>query len=127
MNYQEREDAKKIAWAVLIRPDVSPREKAFHALKLIEAHYWRAREAVEGMPAPMRRKVHGRRYSRFYELDIDVYTRHWLWANGEKCLPASVLEVLKDDWFYEPEQHKMLGKGCSTYGERVGKVMRIKP
>lgn len=118
MNYEEREDAKRSAWAVLGDQKADLHTKAMYALRLIEAHYWRAKEDVDRSKAEFRRRVHGMRYSHFYELDIDVYTRHWLWANADRLLPPGVADEIARCWGYEPEQHKMLRKGMSMYGEQ---------
>lgn len=119
MNYQEREAAKSEALDVLHDPEATTHKKAWYALhKLIAAHYWRAKEDVDRAKAPFRRRVHGHRYSPLYELDIDVYTRHWLWSNADTLLPPGVAQEIAAHWYYEPEEHKMLPKGMSMYGER---------
>ena len=118
LKYEDRETLKNEAWAVMAS-DASPYAKANALLHIIEAHYWRARESLDLMPSKIRRCVHGKRYSRGYELDLDVYTRHWLWANsdsvaikGRGCdLPA----LLDQHFGYQPEENKFMPKGCTDY------------
>lgn len=90
MDYYEREKRKAEAWKLLSAEDTSLTIKARALLLLIEAHYWRAREHLEARPKAEQRRIHGKRYCRGYELDIDVYTRHWLHANGDRMPPEVV-------------------------------------
>ena len=124
MDYFDQEEAKKEAWAVLRDKDATTDKKTWYALhKLIAAHYWREKNALEKSNAKFRRRVHGVRYSPHYELDIDVYTRHWMWANADRCLPPEVIAMITDFWGYRQEEHKMMPKGLSMYGEKPAPAM----
>jgi hypothetical protein len=69
------------------------------------------------MPKKFQRRVLGRRYSPWYELDIDVYTRHWLWANGDRVNEQDAVRYVIDEFGYAPEQNRFLPKGASIYRE----------
>jgi hypothetical protein len=114
MDYHEREKNKAEAWKLLGSADTSLTIKAQALLRVIEAHYWRAREHLEARPKAEQRRIHGRRYCPFYQLDIDVYTRHWLHANGDRIAPE-VIETLRDQWHYEPEASRFLARGQTSY------------
>ena len=114
MDYHEREKRKAEAWKLLSAEDTSLTIKAQALLLLIEAHYWRAREHLEARPKAEQRRIHGKRYCRGYELDIDVYTRHWLHANGDR-MPPEVVQCVRDQWYYEPEQSPFLAKNQTSY------------
>ena len=127
MNYNEQEAAKQEAWAVLRDPGATVYKKAWYALhKLCTPHYWRARQALEKEKAPFLRKVHGNRYSRYYELDIDVYTGHWLFANASLLFPAEVLDAIATYFSYTPQEHKLMQKGMTMYGEGMKRDTRKK-
>lgn len=116
MDLKEREIAKKEAWNVLHDPEADVYKKAWYAVhKLIDAYYWGARKTLDKAKSPFRRRVHGKRFCRGYELGIDVYTRHWLWANGDRILPPDVLDVIRSVWGYSAEEHKLLPKGQTRY------------
>jgi len=114
MDYHEREKRKAEAWKLLSAEDTNLTIKAQALLLLIDAHYWRAREHLEAMPKADQRRIHGKRYCRGYELDIDVYTRHWLHANGDR-MPPEVVQCVQDQWYYKPEQSPFLAKGQTSY------------
>lgn len=117
MNNQECEDAKKEAWEVLRDPEATTWKKAWFTVhKLITADYWLVRDKVDFASYSFRRKVHGRRYMSGYKLDIDVYTRHWLWANGD-TFPSDIIQEIANRFYYEPECHKMMPKGSTMYVE----------
>lgn len=82
-----------------------------------EAHYWRAKDALFNASAAFRKKVHGKRYQRSYQLEIDTYTRHWLWAIGCELIKddQEALEYIMKELRYKPEECKYLPKGMSMY------------
>lgn len=115
MDYLEREELKQDAWNV-INSKESPRKKAWAALDLIEAHYWRALEALNALPKPMQRKIYGKRYYPPHQLEIDEYTCHWLASNGERLIPHPVLQALYAEFpCYKPKKHRYLPIGCTIY------------
>jgi hypothetical protein len=114
MGYQEREQQKAEAWRLLEAEETSMTIKAQALLRVIDAHYWRAREHLEARPRSEQRRIHGKRYSPGYQLDIDVYTRHWLHANGDR-IPSGVVECVREQWHYEPEPSRFLAKGQTSY------------
>lgn len=117
MDYYEREEIKGIAWGLLRGEQSSLDEKACAIFMIIDAHYWRAREQLDDMPASFRRRVHGKRYTKGYELDIDVYTRNWLAAN--KNIPGcqDAVEHFMKSTGYAPEASKFLPDGATSYKE----------
>ena len=116
MGYREREDIKHAAWLVLQDDSACPQEKAKNALLLIEAHYWRAAEAIDKSDAPFRRAVLGA-FNTGRRLEIGAYARHWMWANGH-LMTGRVRRIITMEFGYEPTKHAMLPKGRSMYGER---------
>jgi hypothetical protein len=118
LDFKARETLKSEAWSV-IGGDASNIDKAWALLYVIEAHYWRAKQILEALPVVKQRRVHGKRYSKGYELDIDVYTRHWLWSNKDadalKNKSCNLVELLKEFFGYEPEQSKFLPVGHTIY------------
>lgn len=114
MSYREREQQKTEAWRVLADESASLTLKADALLRVIDAHYWRAREQLEAKPRSVQKRIHGKRYSPGYKLDIDVYTQHWLHANGHRISP-DVIETVREQWHYEPEQSRFLAKDQTSY------------
>lgn len=114
MDYHAREQQKTEAWQLLAAEGISLTIKAQALLRVIDAHYWRAREHLEARPKSEQRRIHGKRYCPGYQLDIDVYTRHWLHANGDRIAPE-VVEAVREQWYYEPEQSRFLAKGQTSY------------
>lgn len=115
-SYEVREKAKQEGWKK-IAESVSPREKAFHFLyRIIWSHYWRAREDIENRRyhKTFLKKIRGKKYYSGYVLDIDHYTPHWMHANRER-LDQNVLDLIKDEFHYEPEKCKFLPDGCTSY------------
>ena len=116
LDYHQRETLKSEAWAVLAQTDYPMHERARALLHVIEAHYWRARAALELEPRSFQRRVHGKRYCRGYRLSIDVYTRHWLAANGSRVKEQDVVAHVIAEW-YRPENSRFLPYGASMYRE----------
>jgi len=114
MDYHDLDKQKAEAWRLLASEETSLPIKAQALLRVIDVHYWRAREHLESRPRSEQRRIHGKRYSPGYQLDIDVYTRHWLHANGDSIAPE-VVEYVREQWYYEPEQSKFLAKGQTSY------------
>jgi hypothetical protein len=118
MTYETQEALKREAWSVINDKTASVEKKAHAALYgLIQSHYERAVGHLEGAKKAFRKKVHGKNYSRYYELEIDTYIRHWLWANGA-CLAPEVLAKITEVWSYTPQEHELLPKGGTSYGDR---------
>lgn len=115
LDYRQREILKHEA-SVVFHSDADMPTRARALLYWCEAHYWRARSSLGVMPKAFQRKVHGKNYFPGYELDIDVYTRHWLWSMGEKLATNDVLDYLADVFGYTPEKSKFLPKGYTEYG-----------
>ena len=114
MDYANRELLKREAGAVHAAGGAL-HDRAWALLYLIEAHYWRAKQAVDAAPPAFRRRVHGARYSPEYELCIDVYTRHWLHANGVRLGRPDELAYLSNEFGYSPEANACLPTGASEY------------
>jgi len=102
MNYETRENYKRDAYKIINSNQSNFAEKA-HALLygVITSHYWRARIHLKHLPVLFQKKIHGKRYCKGYRLDIDIYTRHWLEANGRNY----DIEIIKEikNIGYEPE------------------------
>ena len=91
---------------------------------IITCHYWMARRTIESMKTEraILRKIRGKKYEDGYILDIDHYTRHWLWANGDRSdlFPKEVIDIIREEYYYEPEENKYLPKNASIYqGEGI--------
>lgn len=121
MDYHEREQQKSEAWKLLADEKTSLTIKAQALLRVIDAHYWRAREHLEERPRAVQRRIHGKRYSPGYTLDIDVYTRHWLHANGD-IIDPEVIDCVREQWGYEPEPSRFLSKGLTSYVMPYAKI-----
>lgn len=115
LDYQQRETLKREASAVM-NSDATLHARSWAALHFIEAHYWRALECLEDSSRTLQKKVYGINYGTGYELDIDVYTRHWLHANGDK-LSDAITGYLKEVFYYEAVESKYLPRGASIYRE----------
>jgi len=114
--YEEREKYKSEGWSNMAKCQ-SPRQKAFLYLHMIIwAHYWRAREGIEAQRncQTLIKKIRGKKYYPSYVLDMDHYIPHWLHSMKHK-IPQDVLDVLKEDWSYEPEENKHLPEGFTIY------------
>lgn len=118
-SYQEREKAKSIGWPLFSELKII---RDYHLAvrcllnSIVWAHYWRCRENIEERKncKTILRKIRGKHYYTGYELDIDHYTRNWLWANSD-LLCKEILEYLKEYWGYEPEENKFMKKGYTEY------------
>lgn len=121
-DHSTREEMKDFAWRqVRKQSNLNKFSSAANYLLhyIIAAHYWRAREHIEESKnsKSLLRKIRGKKYYPGYTLDIDHYTRHWLWANHDRrdLFPIEVIESMKSDFFYEPEENKHLPNGMSCY------------
>lgn len=114
LDYEQRELLKREACAMLASDEPIP-GRAWALLHLIEAHYWRAKSALENRPKRDQHRILGRRYTPGYELDIDVYTRHWLAANGANVSEQDVVHYVIEHFHYEPEESQFLPPGHSVY------------
>lgn len=122
LDYEKREYLKDMARALIsrYRQLENYRACAFYLLHgIITSHYWRAREHIENSKTPKKllKYIRGKKYYANYELDIDHYTCHWLWANGEReeLFPKESIELIKKEWYYKSEKNKYLPKGMSIY------------
>lgn len=120
MDEKARETLKSRAWDVLCDNGAALDAKAVALAWLIEAHYWRAKGALETMPLRAQRKVHGARYHKGYELDIDVYSRHWLASVvpslvESTALTADVVARFSEIYGYKPELSPFLPHGHTMY------------
>lgn len=113
-DYAKREQVKQ-AFRDRYQPEESVAERANLLVRLqIWAHYWRARQNLEeAHPPSMIKKITGINIPG-YQLEIDLYATHWLWANGERWDPE-VIEEVKKTWHYEPVESEYLPKGASIY------------
>lgn len=115
MEYNEQEKLKSEAWGVYFAKTSTINQKAWAILEVVRAHYWRAKEGLEASRKKRQAKIHGKRYCKGYQLDIDVYTRHWLFANGERLVSKDVLLFIKEYYGYDQEESKYLPHGFSCY------------
>jgi hypothetical protein len=117
LDYEQRETLKEEATAVLAQTDYPMHVRAQALQRWIEAHYWRARERLEASSHKFQRRVHGKRYCPGYELDIDVYTRHWLAAVAPQIAEQDVVAYIVAEFGYQPEMSRFLPRGHSYYCE----------
>jgi hypothetical protein len=116
-DYMEREEAKREGWDIIGNKDATPYQKAHAYLyRIIWSHYWRARESMESQRRHKSnlKKVMGNSYYPGYRLDIDHYTNHWLYANGNR-ISNEVLKIIAEEYFYEPKKNKYLPEGMTLY------------
>lgn len=113
--YKQREDWKEEAWDCFWASE-TPNGKASFLLRVIECHYWRAREDIEerNNKKACLKKVAKQKYTPGYELDIDDYTGNWLWSHrNREFMSGGVFDALLE--WYEPRESKYLPEGCSVY------------
>lgn len=122
MDYHDQEKLKSLAWSLIFEYKKLKNFKAcaFYLLHgVITSHYWRARQFLERRKnhESLLRKIRGKKYYPFYELDIDHYTCHWLDANGDRqdLFPSEVIDHIKNDFHYVAEKCKYMPKGMTTY------------
>lgn len=127
-HYELREEYKDIAWKIIKK---SIRENNFHRAAfflihgVIDAHYWRAREHLESYNEKDYQKImkliRGKKYYRYYRLEIDHYTHNWLWANGDRTelFPKELVEYIEEHYSYSPKECKYLPKGASIYRDFI--------
>ncbi len=116
IEYREREAMKTEASRIVHDPDASTDARAHALLLWAQAHYWRAREHLDEAPLSLRRAVYGRPIHRGYQLELDLYTRHWLAAvapmiSGAACL----VPLVGEQYGYLPERCACLPPGRSIY------------
>jgi hypothetical protein len=118
IEHREREAMKLEASRIVHDPHVGAPGRAQALLLWSEAHYWRAREHLDAQPPSFLSKVLGRKLPRGYELDIDVYTRHWL-AAVAPSIPgaADLVDVIGKQYGYRPERCAYLPPGRSMYAD----------
>lgn len=117
IEHVEREKIKSHAWSVVGNEEYSIESRARALLKIIEMHYWRAREGLQGRPVSALKKIYGKRYCKGYKLDIDVYTRHWMHANRNNIgsRHPEEMEYICKKLGYEPEASRYLPDGMTCY------------
>jgi hypothetical protein len=114
MDYKQREELKEEGWNLLDKC-IYPQSKCnIFMHHIIKSHYWRARKHIEIQKnsCTLLRKIRGRKYYKNYELDIDDYTPHWLFANKHLMDEETYKCCCK---WYEPIESKYLPKGYTTY------------
>lgn len=114
MDYAEREQQKAEAWREIRDPETSLDIKAEALYRVIEAHYWRAREDLGSRPEAEQRLILGKFYYPGCHLDVPVYARHWLHANGDLVAPE-VIEAFCERFHYKPERSQFLPEGMTSY------------
>ncbi len=117
MEYKEREELKRKGWDDFSKAETPSGKCQVLMHTIIKSHYWRAREALENRKdcKACLKKIRGSKYYPGYELDIDHYTEHWLFANQDhECMMNGVKEAAEEDW-YTPKESKYMTKGCSSY------------
>lgn len=114
-SWEKREALKKWVWP-LIHKENNPSENARYIVNfVIYCHYWRAREHLENQPTKLLlRKAAGAHYYDGYQLDIDLYTKHWLHAMGY-FFDSEVLNAIETEWGYKPQETKFLPEGNTMY------------
>lgn len=115
MPHDKMEELKEIAWDLLLNREES-HMKALGVLLICEVDYWRQREELENDPrkGTHLRKVVPRKYSKGYELEIDDYIPHWLYAM-RAFIPKKVKACIAEHWHYKPIRTKYLPTGHKTY------------
>jgi hypothetical protein len=112
--HHELEECKQEGWKRISESNC-PRQKAMQYMnRIIWSDYWKARQEIETQRdcKALLKKIRGKKYYSYYVLDIDHYTLHWLHANK---VPEDVLDVIKEQWHYEPEENKYLPEGRTSY------------
>lgn len=119
-DYHQQEEMKDISWGI-IKEAIKQENWIWAAWFLlhgvIRSHYWRARGRLGRKCKGRLRKIRGSKYYPHYVLDIDHYTLHWLWANGDRrdLFPQQVIDNLEEMFGYKAECCKYLPKGMSMY------------
>lgn len=109
MEYEERERLKEEGWKLFSESKTSHGKAGAIMRFVVLAHYYRA---VENLKKSQIKKIVGKKYVPGYELDIDDYSRHWLFSMKDH-FQSDVFEALCE--WYEPEECKFLPKGCTCY------------
>ncbi len=115
IEYAEREEGKREGWGILSDESNSMYLRAHGLLLVVEMHYWRCLEALNESPVSIRRRIYGKRYSKYYQLCIDRYTEHWLYANGSRVSERDVVKYVCDEIGYKPVKSKFLPYGHTVY------------
>lgn len=116
MDYEEREKLKQEGWSKFKDCKTPYGKMQILMHYIIMAHYWRAREELESSKKCDKylKLIRGKKYYKYYQLDIDHYTEHWLFANkDQEFMKDGVFESCKE--WYEPKESKYLPKGMSIY------------
>lgn len=108
LDYQQRENLKRQASGRLTDPNTTHWQKAQSLLRYVEAHYWRAREALQTRPRKFQRRVLGNRHLPGDKLDIDIYIQHWM-DSQYKAKSTLITDypqawkIIEDYFGYKPE------------------------
>jgi len=120
--HSEQETAKEQAWLVVGDKENPIHQRASALLRVIEAHYWHARQALEAQPKEFLRKVLGKRYTTGIQIEIDWYTSNWL-ASMEGLRPfheiAEETKYIIEEFGYKPERHRFMKPGNTTYTDEA--------
>ncbi len=113
-DFYQQEDVKKHFWHTF-NEELDIQNKARNiVLLLIYSHYWRARECIEKCPKGFLKKVVEKKYFPGYQLAIDLYSVHWLWAMQYR-FEKDVIEEIEKFWHYKPTESKYLPHGMTIY------------
>lgn len=114
-DYHQREEYKSLCWNKF-REGNEIYQKAFAIIGVCDCHYFRAIESIQERRdyRKLLMAIRGKKYYKEYELDIDHYTPHWLYAQSE-LFPAEVMDYITKWWGYKPEMSKYLPKGYTEY------------
>lgn len=116
MEYQEREKVKNEAWELFSKASTDAHKANILLHGVITPHYWRARENLEARKnlKSLLKKIFPKKYFPGYEMDIDHYTEHWLFAQkNAPFMTEGIFEQLCK--FYDPKESKYLPAGCTEY------------
>lgn len=115
MSYEDREALKTKGWT-LFSEAATIQGKALGLMWVIEGHYWRQREELDGnsKKKSLLRKLLPKKYSPGYELDIDHYTPHWL-HSMRHLVPDDLQQHISENMGYKPVETKYLPDGHSLY------------
>jgi hypothetical protein len=85
---------------------------------IIDAHYIKARRALNAGAYKIKKQVYGKNYSKGYQLEIDQYTNNWLYAMRKHQAFGEGCHAYNDFCFcygYGPLKHKNLKDGMTYY------------
>ena len=116
MEYEEREKIKSEAWKQFSEASSDSHKANILLHGVVLPHYWRAREKLEAKKnlKSSLKKIFNKKYCSGYEMDIDHYTEHWLFAQkNASFMTEGIFEQLCQ--YYDPKESKYLPAGCTEY------------